>query len=168
MTDLTPATDKPKARRPSAPLAPQSELPKVDPPQFEPPSIEVPTAFRKIAEQGVAQAEDAYDKAKAAAAEATNAIEETYTIAAQGTAEYNRKAVEAVCSHAENVFDFALSLLKVKSPAEFFKLSSAHLSKQLEAVTEQTKELSALAQKTASDTVEPIKTGITRALKKVA
>jgi hypothetical protein len=56
----------------------------------------------------------------------------------------------------------------VKSPAEFFKVSSAHLSKQLEAVTEQTKELSALAQKTASDTVEPIKTGITRALKKVA
>ena len=71
-------------------------------------------------------------------------------------------------AHADSIFDFARALLKVKSPTEFFKLSSAHLSKQFQAVTEQTKELSTLAQKVASETAEPIKTGITSAFKKVA
>ena len=166
MTDATAATSKPKAPRPSQPAA--SELPKFDMPKLELPNMEVPAAFREFAEKGVVQAQDAYEKVKAVAAEATNVLEETCTTAAQGTAEYNRKAVEAVCAHADTFFDFALALLKVKSPTEFFKLSSAHLSKQFETVTEQTKELSTLAQKVASETAEPIKTGITNAFKKVA
>jgi phasin len=167
MTDSTAATSKPKASRPSPPES-LSELPKFDMPKLELPNIEVPAAFREFAEKGVVQAQDAYERVKAVAAEATNVLEETCTTAAQGTAEYNRKAVEAVCAHADTFFEFALALLKVKSPTEFFKLSSAHVSKQLEAVTEQTKELSTLAQKVASETAEPIKTGITSALKKVA
>jgi phasin len=167
MTDATAAASKPKAPRPSPQIASSFELPKFDPTKFELPNMEVPAAFREFAEKSVAQAQDTYEKVKAAAAEATNVLEETCTAAAQGTAEYNRKAVEAASSHADTFFNFALALLNVKSPTEFFKLSSAHLSKQLEAVTEQTKELSALAQKAASETAEPIKTGITSALKKV-
>ena len=168
MTDATPATGKPKARKPSAPLAPPPEPPKIDPSQFEPPSVELPPAFRKISEQGVAQAHDAYEKAKAAAAEATNVIEETYTIAAHGTAEYNRKAVEAVCSNADIFFHFVRALLNVKSPTEFLKLSIACVTQQLEATAEQTKELAALAQKVVNATVEPIKTGVNSVVKKVA
>ena len=39
----------------------------------------------------------------------------------------------------------------VKSPTEIIKLSSAHLTQQFEAVTEQTKELSGLAHKLATE-----------------
>jgi phasin len=124
--------------------------------------------LRKIAEQGVAQAQDAYERVKAAAAEATNAIEETYTIAAQGSAEYNRKAVEAVCSNADIFFHFVRALLNVKSPAELLKLSIAHFTQQLEAMAEQTKELATLAQKVTNATAEPIKTGVNSIVKKVA
>jgi hypothetical protein len=46
--------------------------------------------------------------------------------------------------------------------------TNRHLSKQFETATEQTKELSTLAQNIASETAEPIKKGITRARKKVA
>ena len=168
MTDATPATGKPKAKRPSPPLARPSEVPNVEPPQFEPPSIEAPTAFRRIAEQGVNQAHDAYEKAKAAAAEATKAIEETYTTAAHGSAEYNRKAVEAVCSNADIFFHFVRALLNVKSPTEFLKLSIAHVTQQFEAMAEQTKELAVLAQKVANATAEPIKTGVNSVVSKVA
>jgi phasin len=163
MTDTAPTTTKPKTSRPSPLTAAPSDLP-----NFELPNTEIPAAFRELAEKGVAQAQDTYAKVKAAAGEATNVLEEACTTAVQGAAQYNRKAVEAVYVHAETLFDFALSLLKAKSPAEFFKLSSEHASKQLEAVTEQTKELSALAQKVASETAEPIKTGVQRALQKVA
>jgi hypothetical protein len=48
------------------------------------------------------------------------------------------------------------------------ELSSAHARKQFEALTEQSKELSALAQKVATETVEPIKSGMNRAFSKVA
>jgi phasin len=144
------------------------ELPKFDLPKFEVPNVEVPAAFREILEKGVSQAKDLNEKVKAAAAEAAHVVEETYTTVAQGSAEYNRKAVEAALSNADTFFDYALALLTAKSPTEIIKLSSAHLTQQFEAVTEQTKELSGLAHKLATETAEPLKTSITNVLKKVA
>jgi phasin len=167
MTEAT-ATSKPKLAKSTVSTAPSFELPKFDLPKFDVPNIEVPAAFREIAEKGVSQAKDLNEKMKAAAGEATQVLEETYNKAAQGCAEYNRRAVEAAFSNAETFFDYALTLLTAKSPAEFFKLSSAHMSEQVEAVTEQTKELSGLAQTLMAETAEPIKTGITKVFKKVA
>ena len=47
------------------------------------------------------------------------------------------------------------------------ELSTAHARKQFEALTAQSKELSALAQKVATETAEPIKTGMNKAFNKV-
>jgi len=51
----------------------------------------------------------------------------------------------------------------VKSPSDFIELSTDHSRKQFETLTEQTKELAALAQKVTLATVEPLKTGVIRA-----
>jgi hypothetical protein len=48
------------------------------------------------------------------------------------------------------------------------ELSTAHARKQFEALTAQTKDLAALAQKVATDTAEPIKGSVTKAFSKVA
>ena len=56
----------------------------------------------------------------------------------------------------------------MKSPSELVELSTAHARKQFETLTAQSKELAALAQKVATETAEPIKTGVTKAMKKVA
>jgi len=67
---------------------------------------------------------------RAAAAEAAHVVEENYTTVAQGSAEYNRKAVEAALSNADTFFDYALAPLTAKSPTEIIKLSldpSLHL-----------------------------------------
>jgi phasin len=168
MTEATTVTSKPKSAKSPVSVTPSFELPKFDLPKFDTPNIELPAAFREIAEKGVSQAKDLSEKMKGAAGEAAHVLEETYTKAAQGCAEYNGRAVEAVFSNVETFFDYALALLTAKSPAEIFKLSSAHVSEQVEAVTEQTKELSGLAQKLVTDTAEPIKTGITQVFKKVA
>jgi hypothetical protein len=45
------------------------------------------------------------------------------------------------------------------------ELSSAHARKQFEALTAQSKELSALARKAATETAEPIKSGINESIK---
>ena len=55
---------------------------------------------------------------RAAAAEAAHVVEENYTTVAQGSAEYNRKAVEAALSNADTFFDYALAPLTAKSPTE--------------------------------------------------
>ena len=51
----------------------------------------------------------------------------------------------------------------MKSPSDFIELSTDHSRKQFETMTEQTKELAALAQKVTLATVEPFKTGLTKA-----
>jgi len=149
-------------------VTPLFEMPKFEMPKFEMPKFEVPAAFRELAEKGVAQAKENYERVKAAAEEATDVLEDTYTTAAKGAADYNLKVLEAARANTNALFDYARELLDVKSIAEVMELSTTHARKQFEAVTVQTKELAALAQKVAADTAEPIKTGVTKEFKKVA
>ena len=163
MTDAA-TTAKAKPAKPAgAPVVPMFEMPK-----FEMPKFEVPPAFREIAEKGLAQAKESYEKVKAAAEEATDVIEDAYATAAKGATDYNLKVIEAARANTNAMFDYARELLDAKSLSDFVELSTAHARKQFEAVTAQTKELAALAQKVATDTAEPIKTGVGKAFKQVA
>ena len=56
----------------------------------------------------------------------------------------------------------------VRSLSELVELSVAHARNQYKALTEQAKELTALAQKVTTETVEPIKESVASAFKKVA
>src|SRR3984893_2782585 len=165
---MTEATMKSKSAKSTPPVSSIFELPKFDLPKFDPPKLEVPAAFREIAEKSVAQAKDAYERVKAAAEEATDLLEGTYTTAANGAADYNLKVIEASRTNTNAAFDYARELLDVKSFSEVIELSTAHARKQFETVSEQTKELAALAQKVATETTEPLKTGVTKAFRKVA
>jgi phasin len=144
------------------------EMPKFEMPKFDMPKVEMPAAFREFAERGVAQAKDTYEKMKAAAEEATDVIETTYSTATKGASDYGLKVIEAARTNANAAFDFAGELLAAKTLSEVIELSSAHARKQFETLTAQGKELSALAQKVATDTCEPIKTGMNKAFSKVA
>jgi phasin len=165
---MTEATMKSKAAKSTPPVSSIFELPKFDLPKFDLPKLEVPAAFREIAEKSVAQAKDAYERVKAVAEEATDLLEDTYTTAAKGAADYNLKVIEAARTNTNAAFDYARELLDVKSFSEVIELSTAHARKQFEAMTAQTKELATLAQKVATETAEPIKAGVGNAFKKVA
>ena len=65
-------------------------------------------------------------------------------------------------------FNFVEKLFGVKSPSELVELTTAHSRTQFETLSAQGKELAGLAQKVASDTAEPIKSGVSKAMKKVA
>jgi len=164
------ATIKPKAKPAAAPFAdvPKFELPKFEIPKFEMPKLEIPAAFREFAEKGVSQAKDNWEKMKAATEEATDVLEDSYASASKGAADYGVKLIETARANANAYFDFATELLAVKSLSEAVELSTAYGRKQFESVGAQIKELSALAQKVTTDSVEPIKEGVTNAFKKVA
>jgi phasin len=161
---MTEATPKGKP----APVVPLFEMPKFEIPRFDMPSMEVPAAFREFAEKGVAQTKDAYEKMKAAAEQATQVLETVYSTASKGSTEYGLKTIEIARTNANAHFDYVQSLFGVKSFSDLVELSTAHARTQFETVSAQTKELAALAQKVATETSAPIKTGVEKALKKVA
>jgi phasin len=144
------------------------EMPKFEMPKFEIPKVEMPAAFREFAERGVAQCKDTYEKMKAAAEEATDVLETTYSTASKGASDYGLKVIEATRTNANAAFDYAGELISAKSLSEVIELSSAHARKQFEIMTAQAKELGALAQKVATETAEPIKEGMNKAFSKVA
>ena len=125
--------------------------------------MEMPTAFRELADKGVAQARSTHENAKAATEEATDLLKDTYKTAAKGATDYNLKIIEIARINANSAFDYAYELMGVKSPSEFVELSTAHARKQFEAMAAQTKELTELAQKVTIEIAEPLKIGVTKA-----
>lgn len=143
------------------------EMPKFEMPKFDMPKVEMPAAFREMAERGVAQAKDTYEKMKAAAEEATDVLETTYSTATKGASDYGLKVIEVARTNTNAAFDFAGEIMAAKTLSEVVELTSAHARKQFEALTAQSKELSTLAQKVATETAEPIKSGMNKAFSKV-
>ena len=121
------------------------------------PKMEIPAGFREIAEKGVSQAKETYEKMKSATDEATDVIEDTFATASKGASEFGLKLIEAARQNTNAAFDFATQLMTVKSLSEAVELSTAQARKQYEAIASQTKELAAIAQKVAADTAEPVK-----------
>ena len=169
MTEVThTTTSKAKSKPAGASAASAFELPKFELPNFEIPKMEIPAAFREIAEKSVSQAKETYEKMKSAAEEATDVLEDTYATATKGVSDYGLKWIEAARENTNATFDFYTDLMTVKSFSEVVELSTARARKQFEALTAQTKDLAALAQKVATDTAEPIKGSVTKAFSKVA
>src|SRR6266496_1604619 len=169
MTELS--AGKTKATKAAAPVVPLFEFPQFELPKFELPKFdlpEAPAAFREVAEQGIAQAKAAYEKAKAAAEEATGVLERSYAAAAEGAAEYNRQVIDAARANVNAGFDYAIALLAVKSPTDVVEVSAAHVREQFQAMTEQAKLLGELARKLAAEAAEPIQTGVNRAFQNAA
>jgi phasin len=166
MTDTT--TVKPKPAKAAAPVIPLFEMPKFDIPSFEMPKLEIPAAFREFAEKGVAQTKDAYEKFKAAAEENTEMLETVYTTASKGTTEYGLKVIEVARANTDAMFDYVEALFGVKSASEFVEVSTKHAREHFETLSGQGKDLAGLAQKVATETAEPIKSGVSKAMKKVA
>ena len=168
---MSDVTTKSKAKTSSfAPTTeiPKFEIPRFDLPKFDLPKMEVPAAFRELAEKSVSQAKDNWEKMKAASEEASDLIEDSYATASKGAADYGLKLIEASRANTNSAFDFATRLFAVKSLAEVVELSTAHMRKQFDTMSAQSKELTALAQKVTTETVAPIKESVSSAFKKVA
>ena len=125
--------------------------------------LDATQVFRATAEKGTAQAKEAFEKVGAATAEATDLIKNSFSTAVKGAQDYNTKVIEFVQTNTKATVDFVQKLSGVKSPSEFIELSTDHSRTQFETLTEQTKELAALAQKVTLANVEPLKAGVTKA-----
>jgi phasin len=130
--------------------------------------FEVPEQMRAFAEKGVSQARDSYAKFKDAAESHNGTIEAVFTTVSKGASEYSAKVMEIMKATSSANLDFAQELIGVKSPSEAMELWSSHAKKQFETFTAHSKELAELAQKVATESVEPIKANASKLFKPAA
>lgn len=121
--------------------------------------FQLPEQVRAFAEKGVNQAREGYAKFKDAAETHNSTVEAVFNTATKGAAEVSTTLLDIAKTNTNAGFDFAQSLIGVKSPSQAFELWSGFAKSQFEALTGQSKQLAELGQKIASETAEPIKTG---------
>ena len=113
-----------------------------------------------------AQAKHIFEKASETGEENSRHLQDTYLRAAQGSIEYQQKALSMAKSHFDAAFDCAHQLLAAKSPSEFIEVSLNHARRQFEPITEQTRELASIAQQAATTSIEPLTNGVTGAFRR--
>jgi phasin len=121
-----------------------------------------------VNKNGAAQAKEAFEKMNVATADAAALFKNSYSTVVKGAQDYNNKVIEFAQANTVAAFDFAQKLSGVKSPSDFMELSTEHSREQFETLTEQTKELAALAQKVTLATAEPLKTGVSKVFSQLA
>ena len=126
---------------------------------------EVQQGVRAALEKGVVESRAAFVKAKTAMDEAASAFEVSFAAAKDGALAINAKALEALRVNADANFDFLKSAFAAKSLSDLIGLQAEFARKQVEAVTGQTKDIGALAQKAMAETVEPIKEQVAKSFK---
>jgi phasin len=112
---------------------------------------------------GSAQAKEAFERMNLGTADAAALIKGSYSTVVEGAKDYNNKVIEFAQANTLSAFEFVQKLSGVKSPSTFIELSTEHSRKQFETLTEQVKELSALAHKVTLATAEPLKAGVSKA-----
>ena len=155
---------------PAEPAAPVAEVSAAPAPSASPQMFAAPAAtptdlqdqLRAAAEKGVAETRSAYVKAKVAAEETADALEASYAAARAGVAAISAKALESLTANVEANFGFVKSAFGVGGLADYVALQSEFASVRLDAVAGQAKAIGELAQKTALDSLEPIKAQVAK------
>ena len=116
---------------------------------------------RKFADKSAAIANETFEKGKAA-------IEQSCSAAVENIRDFNVKMIDAARANADAVFEFARQIATAKSPTDFAELWSAHAKKQFAMLSEQTRQMTALGQKIAGESAEPITRSVNQAFKKAS
>ncbi len=124
--------------------------------------------FRRTAEQIVEQPKAAFDRATSANSDAAETMKDYYAGAVKNLQEYQNRLADFTQANVTRSLEFAQRLLSVRSPSEFFEVSSDHLRRQGEIMADQTKQLVELTQKVTLANAEHLKTGFESAFRRAA
>ena len=107
-------------------------------------------------------------KGKAAAAQSAQAVEQGYSATVENMRDYNLKMIDMAWANTKGVFEFARQLATSKSPSEMVELWTSHARKQFEILNDSSVELTALGQKMASESADPIARSVGQVFKKAS
>jgi phasin len=120
--------------------------------------------LRCATEDALVQTRAAYDKMKHAAEDVTETIETSYVTVTRGIGQLNQKALESLKAQADANLEHFKALAAARSLPEAFTLQTDYARKQFESISNQMKEMTALAQKVATEAAEPLKTSFGKSL----
>jgi hypothetical protein len=123
---------------------------------------------RKFADKSAAIANETLQKGKAAIEQSVQAFEQSYSAMIEKMQGYNLKMIDMAEANTIGVFEFAGQLSTAKSSSDLVELWTAHTRKQIAVLNEQIKELTALGQKMAGESAEPITRSISETFKKAS
>ncbi|WP_150524729.1 phasin family protein [Roseibium sediminis] len=113
--------------------------------------FEVPEQMRDMAEKSVDQARKAFDEFMSVTQKAVAQAEESASAVQSGAGDMQRKSLSYAEEHIDAAFNFARSLVKATDMEQVVALQQDFMRKQMEALGEQSRDLSDRAVKAAQD-----------------
>jgi phasin len=113
-------------------------------------------------------ANETLEKGKSAVEHAARSIEQSYSTTVENMRDYNLKIIDMAHANTEAAFELFRQLATAKTPSDFMELWTSHTRKQFEMLSEQAKDLTALGQKMAGESAEPIARNVNQAFKKAS
>jgi len=123
---------------------------------------DIPNAMREVAERGVRQMKDAYDRFRVIAEDTGDIMEESYSSTTRGLTELQLKVLDSAKENTNAAFDFARDLMNVRSFSEAIELQTAFMRRRFEAFTGQMKDVTQLTTRVTTDAARPVRAGIER------
>ncbi len=122
---------------------------------------QIPDSMRALAEKGVAQTRQLYERSKNTLQAVIESWEKSFVAAGQGAVALNRKIIDIAERNINTGFDLATSLAGAKNLAEAMELQAAYWRKQFRDLSAQAEEVRALSTKVTANVVEPINSRVT-------
>lgn len=107
-------------------------------------------------------------KTKAAAEKSVRAAEQSYSAATENMRDYIVKLINMAEANSEAAFELARQLASARAPSDFAEVWTQHSRKLFEMVSDQAKDMTALGQKMASESAEPIERSVKQAFDKAS
>lgn len=117
--------------------------------------FDVPPEMRAFAEKSVEQARQAFDGFISAAHQAVSTIEGQAHTARQGAKDVTEKAMTFAEQNVASSFEFAQQLVRAKDIRDVMKLQADYIKRQMQAFSEQAKELGESTTKAAKEAATP-------------
>jgi phasin len=122
------------------------------------PNFEIPAEMRAVAEKSVEQAKTAFNNFIQAAQQAVATFEEQVKASQSGAKDVSKKAMSYAERNVATTFDFAQKLLQARDVQEVIRIQTEFVQAQMQALSEQAKDLGEIATKAAMESVKQVKT----------
>ena len=123
------------------------------------PQFEIPNEMRASAERNVEQAKLAFNNFMQAAQEAVSNLEKRVEASQGGALDISKKAMSFAERNILSAFEFAQKIVQATDIQEMVRLQSLFVQWQMQALTEQAKDLGETVSKSAMDSMTGSKKG---------
>jgi phasin len=132
---------------------------------FAYPKFEVPEVVRSLAEQGLRQTRDAYARAKNAAEEATDLLEDSLETGRKSVRDAQFKALDMAKANTDAAFELFRQLLTVTSVSDAVQLQTAFARERFEAFVEYSKDVQEMISKAGAEAGKPARAILDKTLR---